>query len=472
MDDNPYRGERVEAFVQKGHEYARSRIRELLDARKREEQALSKKTLEFEQRQEISKDTSTQRRNNTPKVKPVKPIRPLTITQFTRPPITSSITPRAVNAAENITKIGRIPKRSRPMVESPFAMDLVSQRSPPLEIIDIRYADSRLKWYYEIKTKTSNTRVKGQQSIIVRLKQIRGLIDKSVKVKIPDKALLDQMRRELHELEFVEVTAIALREAAVLDHTKGLPRLFDSNFSNGIEYPWDIRADANELFNKWANQVFSPDLLRGIITSTTDQKLGERGRRKQRINPAYQLKVNCQRFGQVDLINGQWWPLQLCALRDGAHGSSQGGIHGSKGKGGAYSIVLAGSHYDDIDEGDDIWYCGTDGKNFTHSENTQILIESVEKKNPIRVLRSMNLQKSKSSYAPSHGYRYDGLYRAMDYKELKGEPDKKRLRFHLKRLPDQDPIRHSGIGLGARPTDQEIEEYKKIKELFSCNTET
>ena len=37
-------------------------------------------------------------------------------------------------------------------------------------------------------------------------------------------------------------------------------------------------------------------------------------------------------------------------MRDGAHGEIEAGIHGQPGKG-AYSIVLSGSGYSDIDEG-------------------------------------------------------------------------------------------------------------------------
>ena len=44
--------------------------------------------------------------------------------------------------------------------------------------------------------------------------------------------------------------------------------------------------------------------------------------------------------GHNGLEIGQWWPLRICALRDGAHGAMQGGIAGSSATG-AYSIVIS-----------------------------------------------------------------------------------------------------------------------------------
>ena len=46
-------------------------------------------------------------------------------------------------------------------------------------------------------------------------------------------------------------------------------------------------------------------------------------------------------FGHNGLVVGQWWPYRICALRDGAHGATQGGIAGSA-KTGAYSVVVSG----------------------------------------------------------------------------------------------------------------------------------
>lgn len=45
-------------------------------------------------------------------------------------------------------------------------------------------------------------------------------------------------------------------------------------------------------------------------------------------------------IGHNGLEVGDWWPLRVCALRDGAHGAIQGGIAGSSNDG-AYSIVVS-----------------------------------------------------------------------------------------------------------------------------------
>lgn len=49
----------------------------------------------------------------------------------------------------------------------------------------------------------------------------------------------------------------------------------------------------------------------------------------------------CNVFGHNGLTVGQWWPYRICALRDGAHGATQGGIAGTA-QSGAYSVVVSG----------------------------------------------------------------------------------------------------------------------------------
>jgi hypothetical protein len=46
-------------------------------------------------------------------------------------------------------------------------------------------------------------------------------------------------------------------------------------------------------------------------------------------------------FGHNGLSIGDWWPMQICALRDGAHGVKMGGIAGTADEG-AISIVVSG----------------------------------------------------------------------------------------------------------------------------------
>jgi SAD/SRA domain len=71
-------------------------------------------------------------------------------------------------------------------------------------------------------------------------------------------------------------------------------------------------------------------------------------------------------------------------------------------------------------------------------------------------------KKSKSKYAPKEGVRYDGLYKIVGKVLL--EKDTTMYRFEMKRIEGQDPIRYKGKE--ARPTPQELEQYKNIKKLL------
>ncbi|OCK85561.1 hypothetical protein K432DRAFT_286630 [Lepidopterella palustris CBS 459.81] len=268
------------------------------------------------------------------------------------------------------------------------------------------------------------------------------------------------LRTHLHKLEFLQVDRYILKDRRMLDNQNGLPQIFDARFSQGVQYPWDIKADAQELYNRWCLEVFSIDLLRGITKAKIKGK--EDKRSADRIEKDFPGRVLANFHGQGHLINGQWWPTQLCSLRDGAHGSSQGGIFGEAGKG-CFSIVLsAGFHYGDIDNGDTIWYSGTESSNETPTENTMRLIETAEmlpnEKQPVRVIRSWNMKKE-NPYRPQRGFRYDGLYDVVQ-KRL-DEKKKAMYSFYLVRRAGQDPIRYQGVEV--RPTTQEIDAYDKLR---------
>lgn len=53
------------------------------------------------------------------------------------------------------------------------------------------------------------------------------------------------------------------------------------------------------------------------------------------------LAISCHRFGENGLKVGDWWPFQVAAVRDGAHGASMAGIAGGQNDG-AKSIVVGG----------------------------------------------------------------------------------------------------------------------------------
>jgi hypothetical protein len=86
------------------------------------------------------------------------------------------------------------------------------------------------------------------------------------------------------------------------------------------------------------------------------------------------------------------------------------------------------------------------------------MIKSAELGNHIRVIRSSQLLKS-NKYRPSCGLRYDGLYQIKSYKEIDNK--KRTYRFHLERIPGQEPIRSEGDI--KRPTVFEEQAYDKCK---------
>ena len=139
----------------------------------------------------------------------------------------------------------------------------------------------------------------------------------------------------------------------------------------------------------------------------------------------------------------------------------EAGIHGQAGKG-AYSIVMSGGGYSDVDNGDDITYCGTAGTNGTPSAGTILLKESQDLYSPVRVLRSFALPTS-NRYRPIKGLRYDGLYNVVSFIVLDEETAMHA--FRMTRREGQDPIRYQGAE--RRPTDEQLLEYANIRQLSS-----
>ncbi|KAI9785977.1 MAG: hypothetical protein M1839_008243 [Geoglossum umbratile] len=269
------------------------------------------------------------------------------------------------------------------------------------------------------------------------------------------------IRKRLHQMEFYDfLIPVIVKKSKVLDDDTGLPQIFYD--PKEICFPWDIKVDALSLYLRWLKGVLDPHLLRGIETErrgTTTKHTGHK------LSKGYLGTVSCNVWGENNLQNGQWWPLQICAKRDGGHGEIEGGIHGQAEKG-AFSVVLSNGGYDDRDEGDRILYCGTSGSVGEPSAGTSRLLETYRSyqsgsPHPVRVIRTAKLPKD-NPYRPSKGLRYDGLYDVIGYDIL--DVDSAMHRFELKRRGGQDPIRYAGAEV--RPTDEEIAEFVKIRGLL------
>lgn len=190
-----------------------------------------------------------------------------------------------------------------------------------------------------------------------------------------------------------------------------------------------------------------------------------------RIDPDYKERRRANVWGHNGLQVGDWWPYQICALRDGAHGSKQGGIYGNL-KDGAFSIVSAPeSIYSDQDKGDVLLYAGTTKevgkkvdaelgtKRTELTRGTQMLCTSALTGKPVRVLRK---GPSADAWHPKAGLRYDGLYCVEGYDAVKKRKGEEYLLFRLTRLPDQTPLKSDLVT--KRPTRDEWAAFNKIRD--------
>lgn len=206
------------------------------------------------------------------------------------------------------------------------------------------------------------------------------------------------LRRVVHELEVCSDLSRSLIESSKILETGGLRDIFDD-----LAYPEDVRVDSYSLCMKWGSGQFDNDLLCGInIMLKVDGQL------QRSLAEGYRHQV-CAYRGQGRFEVGQWWPYQICSLRDGGHGSMNGGVYGQVGNG-VYLILLgSGRHckeFKDVDDGDRIAYCGKLGKDGALSGSTKLLLESYDKKHEIRVLESSG---PRSSLNPIFAARREGF---------------------------------------------------------------
>ncbi|KAF2254143.1 hypothetical protein BU26DRAFT_134308 [Trematosphaeria pertusa] len=300
-------------------------------------------------------------------------------------------------------------------------------------------------WYAKIKTTDRGMKELGKRpsslatQALTALSSMNGCMDRCEQQGVSRAQLgklFEELRDQVHKAEItLKIDRFIVRKTRFLDPEYGLPRIFASK---KVDFPWDLKADAWQLYSRWRQEVFEVDILRGIKIARETDRGGDR------IDPTYKGRQYADFYGQGHLVLGQWWPTQLCTVRDGAHGNPQGGIYGKKEKG-AYSIVLSGGESTDEDNGTDIWYTPTD--------STVRMIESCDSvHNPVRVIRSHQLPK-RNRYRPVVGLRYDGLYEVVEKKPV--DTEKAAYKFHLVRCKDQHPIRCED-NAARRPTRFEI----------------
>ncbi|KAH9863644.1 hypothetical protein J1614_009576 [Plenodomus biglobosus] len=295
-------------------------------------------------------------------------------------------------------------------------------------------------WYTSISENAFEMKQLGRKKPqdLTALESLKGYIVQCQGARTPAalEKLYDDLRNEVHKAEIkLSVNKYILKKTKILSPDTGLPAIFKKD----AEFPPDLKADSYQLYNRWYNQDFNQDILRGIIT-----KAG-RDRNNDSLDPKYRAEhpTSAKYHGEGNLVLGQWWPTQLCTVRDGAHGAPQAGSGG----------------YHDVDNGTTILYSGTESRDSTPTENTSHLIKSIELCTPVRVLRSHQLPKS-NKFRPEVGLRYDGLYQVKDFTLVDNE--RAVYRFWLIRCEGQDPIRCEE-GAARRPTVFEEAEWDALK---------
>ncbi|KAI5306025.1 hypothetical protein KEM56_002496 [Ascosphaera pollenicola] len=200
-----------------------------------------------------------------------------------------------------------------------------------------------------------------------------------------------------------------------LDREKGLHSIADAD-----DIVWWVKLDLLELLMRWRRGDLDPFLLRGIEIRKS-QSTGSVSRGEDR---SYRFKRAANVQGHNGLQVGQWWPLRIAMLRDGAHGSSEAGIAGNESLGaiscilGGGAIGTTGRDYPDVDNGETVLYCSTTNQSRTMTTNTKLMLTAYRNSNPIRLFRGSRLN---SRYAPEEGIRYDGLYKIQNFEELNRE---------------------------------------------------
>ncbi|KAG9695727.1 hypothetical protein KCU95_g3272, partial [Aureobasidium melanogenum] len=408
----------------------------------------------IEKAQQLQKPPAS-RPSSRPASRPASPA-PRPSTSAAAPSASTSAAPSTSTSAAPIAPLSYIPQRR---TELPAKATMETMNGGEHLDIDMRNPTPP-DWYKAIgpnKVKRAPRIPSGIEEHLNKIcTGIRKCNELAAKKIAPSADDLNKINDGIHRAFFLNLSPMAVRQKGLLFNDRGLPQIFNSTT---VDYPWYMKEDAAELYIKWYQKDTSPDLFRGIILGRTKNvKIGREGA-ADKLDPKY--KRNKGAFhGNGHLRNGQWWPTQLCAVRDGAHSATVAGICGRTGEG-AFSCVMSGGSYPNIDRGDEVWYYGTESDDPTRlTDSTQYMIESCKLKTPVRVLRASKMTtEGPNDYKPQEGMRYDGLYKVVDY-EVKN-PVKQVHLFHLVREPDQGSIRNCGAEV--RPTPEELSALAKAK---------
>jgi len=163
-----------------------------------------------------------------------------------------------------------------------------------------------------------------------------------------------------------------------------------------------------------------------------------------------------KQYGSIPGVSvGTSFETRQAASEAAIHAPWVAGI--AAGKEGAYSVALSGGYDDDVDMGNGFTFTGAGGRDLKGTKQNpknlrtapqscdqtfdrplnKSLQVSAQTRNPVRVLRGYKLH---SAYAPSSGYRYDGLYVVEKAWRETGLQGFKVCKYAFMRLPDQPEL--------------------------------
>ena len=170
-------------------------------------------------------------------------------------------------------------------------------------------------WHTSISNKSLTRSSKRRPQELAAIDALKACIGRCEKDRLTND--FEVLRNDVHKAEIMlNMDKFIVRKTRILTE-HGLPRIFGET----ADFPWDLKADAWHLYERWMAEDFNKDILRGIVT------VREKERNCDRLDPTYrsQHPHDPKVFGDNGAVLGQWWPSQLCAVRDGIHGASQAG---------------------------------------------------------------------------------------------------------------------------------------------------
>jgi len=167
---------------------------------------------------------------------------------------------------------------------------------------------TRSDWYLNANMKRNFKR-----SDVHRLAYVKTLIDNVVTAAAKGQANniekhTSELRSHLHDMEFYPfLSDVLIRKSKVLE-VEGILQILDG--PNKDLFPWDIRADAEALWQRWMSGDVDTELLRGIESSRLVKDDGST-RRTSKLDKGFANKKSANVLGSNGLISGQLWPSRL-----------------------------------------------------------------------------------------------------------------------------------------------------------------